>query len=305
MARRVLAGVGALGLVLLCACSPKTRVVPRELSLDTKATADPSGRVVLIASGYTCDDELDVETLVDDSSRTVIASGSGPVPDNDDGYCDRYIDTGGTGTELTTRSVHLDLDDGRWTIRSKHGRDSDFGQIEIVIDSGSIESSYPWKTLKQKADEEAAEAAMEPHRLATEAVAKAMSAAWFPTDPRDPVCRPASDPSVEVRYLTSCDLSVEVHSPDFYGRTSAEYGPGQTPMPPEVLEAVGCTAPKTAEPVDPYHPKRSTWLLNCDLGGDVAPGWTLEIRGEPDKNGNVNHDGWLWKEVEIQLRPPE
>ncbi len=295
VARLVLKGVGILTLLLLASCSPKTKIVPIQLSLDTKATPDPSGRLILLASGYTCGDKLEVTTSVNKSSKTITVSGSGPVPDNENGYCYRYIDTGGSGTESTTRAVPVELDDGQWTVRSERGGEDADGQIEVIVDGSSIKSSTPWRTFEQKTDEAAAEAAMEPHRQATEAVANALSTAWLPEWPRDPVC--TVDPGAPERYFTTCTLGLNGLGPDGHGSLILDVG--QTPMPPEVLEAVGCSSPRTSEPID----GPADWVLTCELAGEVAPGWTLEVRGDPLSNRREGQeDGWYWEDVEILLR---
>ncbi len=121
--------------------------------------------MIVQASGKVCDDKLDIRLELDGS--TIVASGRGVVPDNEFGYCDRYIDTGGEGRSEHDESASIRLDPGTYSVRTDDGAD----EIEFKLDAGVITSSFPYATLAEAADVASERTALSPAREATIAVA--------------------------------------------------------------------------------------------------------------------------------------
>ena len=89
------------------------------------------------------------------------------MPNNEFGYCDRYIDTGGEGRSERDVSESIRLDPGTYSVRNVDGT----SVIEFKLDSGAVTSSFPYATLAEAADVATERLALKPKREATIAIA--------------------------------------------------------------------------------------------------------------------------------------
>ena len=143
--RVVRTGLVAAALVgLLGGCGPRTTEDDVDLTVTVEAGADRA-HLVVIGVGYVCHDNLTISVLHRED-EVIAVRGTGELPDNEDDYCDKYIDTGGAGPSREERRKTIEVDPGTYSVQTGDG----VRLIEFeYADDGTVISSSPFTTLEE------------------------------------------------------------------------------------------------------------------------------------------------------------
>ncbi len=280
--------VGAVVLLIVVGvgCGPKTATRDIDLDVSVMAGSKP-GEVVVVGEGRVCEGKLSIDVEVDSDDRTIVLSGRGRVPDNRDGYCYRYIDTGGGGTIGTEKSKAVILEPDVWVLRAEDGDSS----IEFDTTTGAVESSFPYATLTESRAALEEQRALEPQRQATEVITARLAETLAEIDVTSSNSfRCEFDDELDdddVRFLTSCVLDL-ARSPA--NRTLV----GEPLIPESFFNDIGC-----ARPQETAFPDKD-WTVDCDVVVDGYAG-QLTILGERGEYRNRDSTGspsvgsyWGW-----------
>jgi hypothetical protein len=168
---------------VIVGCGPARTTSP-DITLTVNAESSPGQPgVTLIGTGGVCDGQLDIDASIDAERRVITLSGEGEVPDNEFGYCSRYIDTGGEGRIAAERRTSVELEPGIYTLRSAAGADS----IEFDYHDGVVTSSDPYPTLEQQKE-------YAPQRDETIATADRLNHVWPDPAKTPPACSMGDEP---------------------------------------------------------------------------------------------------------------
>ncbi len=260
------AAAACAALTTIVGCGPARTTSP-DIALAVNVESSPGqSDVTLIGTGGVCDGQLDIDASVDAERRVITLSGEGEVPDNEFGYCSRYIDTGGEGRIAAEKRTSVELEPGVYTLKSAVGSDS----IEFDYHNGVVTSSDPYPTF-------ALQEKYAPQRDETVAAADWLNHVWPDAAKTPPWC--AMDDKTDP-LLTTCRLS----NPQFVTEVGAH------PIPLDALSANGCVTPVESTLGD----VGGKWELTCN-GYDNGRTHTLHITGWAEHNGS--DDGrptWYW-----------
>ncbi|MGB8860760.1 MAG: hypothetical protein WCC60_15990 [Ilumatobacteraceae bacterium] len=260
----------AFAVIGLLGCGPTT--TDARVALEVGIETAPEG-IVVIATGNVCKHDLSVSAKFDAQQQVITLVGEGSIPENELDYCERYIDTGGSGVEpVEWRKLVVAPHPGVYLLRSAVGSD----QVEFeVADDGEVTSSDPFPTLALLRERQ-------PDREATIALATRLLDAWNLPDADSSVrCDLDDDLDTEIeRYHTSCRILTPVITLDA----------GLHPIPVEALDSIGCLERTETDPVD----VNGGWELTCPVavnGREVD----LHISGNHNVSGREGMEpGWRW-----------
>jgi hypothetical protein len=212
----------------LSGCGPATShdVVNVELG---EVSADGS-HVTVRSIGRVCSD---FEMQLHRSDSIIIVSGTGRVPDNDDGLCSKYLDTsGGEGTTPREASSTLRLDPGSYTVRNLEGTSA----IEFQLGPRGFTSSFPYSTMKEFETVVAQRLALQPQRVSSAVLAAEVESKVATTTALREETRceyladmtflntPADDPNLTICTIDSGALPTVPDSGPFNALQLADFG---------------------------------------------------------------------------------